>query len=90
MQAANVLILACTGVEARPDDDDRTYDWLIRFTQKVQNLKLLNGRYATLSHDNYQTAVFERNVEPLYLLIHDIRETASYIPDADRLASESP
>ena len=90
LQATNALILARTGVEAKPDDDDWTYNWLTRLTQKVQDLKLVKGRYATLSHDIYQTAVWERNVEPVYLLIHDIRKTADYIRDAERLASESP
>ena len=88
LQATNALILARTGAEAQPDDDDWTYDWLIRLTQKVQDLKLLKGRYAILSHDIYQTAVCERNVEPVYLLIRDIRKTADYIRDAERLASE--
>ncbi len=86
--ATNALILACTGVEPNPDDDDDTHDRLLRLSEKHEDLKLLRGRYATLSMDIYQTVLCERNVEPVSLLIHDIRKTASYIRDAETLAGQ--
>ncbi len=87
LQATNALILARTGVEAKPNDDEWTYDSLIRLALRNRDLKPIKGRYATLSHDIYQTAVCERNVEPVYLLIHDIHAIADYIRDAERLAN---
>ena len=94
LQATNALILARTGVETTPDDEKWTYDCLMRLVwqnrEQNQDLRPIKGRYATISHDIYQTAVVERNVEPVNLLIHDIRDTADYIRDAERLAREAP
>lgn len=88
--ATSGLILARTGVEAPSDDEKWMYDRLMHLVwddqDKNQDLKPVKGRYATISHDIYQTAVCERNVEPVSLLIYDIRQAADYIRDAERLA----
>ena len=87
LRATNALVLAHTGVEPKPDDDKGTYDSLLRLPEENPDLKLLRGRFAIFSHDVYRTAVCERNVEPVSLLIHDIRRTADYIRDAEALAA---
>lgn len=71
MQATNALILARTSVELepKPDDDKGMYDSLLRLPEKNPHLKLLRGRFAALSHDVYCTAVCERDVEPVSVLI---------------------
>ena len=93
LKATNALIMARTGEEATPDDDRWTYDCLMRLVwenrEKNQDLKPIKGQYAIISADVYEAAVVERNVEPVYLLIHDIRQTADYIRDCERLAWSS-
>ena len=88
--ATNALILARTGVAMPPDDENATYNCLMHLVwddrNQNQDLRPVKGRYATISGDIYETAVCEGNVEPPYLLIHDIRETKGYIERAQRLA----
>ena len=90
LQATNALLEARAGVEAKPDDDDWTYDCLMRMvwedSKRNQDLKPIKGQYAVISHDIYQEAVVEGKVDPVYLLIHDIRQTAGYIAECERLA----
>ena len=90
LQATNTLIMARTGAEPKPNDDEWTYDHLIHLTLKHHDLKFIKGRYATFSHDIYRMAVCEKNVDPVYLLIHDIHAVADYIRDAERLAGAGP
>ena len=84
--ATNAFILARTGVEPEPDHEEGTYSRLTHLRKELNDWETLIGRYATLSHDIYQTAVCEKNVEPVFLLIHDIHDTADYIRDVERLA----
>ena len=84
--AANALILARTGTEPEPDNEKGTYSRLTHLRKELNDWETLIGRYATLSHDIYQLAVCDKNVEPVHLLIHDIRDTAGYIRDMERLA----
>ena len=90
LKATNALIIARTGEEATPDDDKWTYDGLMRLVwenrEKNQDLKSVKGHYAVISADIYEAVVVERNVEPVYLLIHDIRQAADYIRECERLA----
>ena len=90
IKATNTLILSRTGAEPTPDDDKWTYDCLMRLVWENrdgnQDLKPVKGRYAVISGDIYKAAVVEGNVEPVYLLIHDIRKTADYIRECERLA----
>ena len=90
LQATNAFILAYTGVEPKPDDDNGTYDALVRLPWENPDMERLRGRYAVISHDIYQTAVCQRNVDPVSLLIYDIRDTADYIRDAEALAKDGP
>ena len=93
LTATNALIMARTGVDPQADDDDWTYDRLLRLLwedqEANQDLKPVKGRYGVISHDIYEGAVLEGNVDPVYLLIHDIHNTADYIRDCERLAGES-
>ncbi len=89
--ATNALIVSRTGTEATPEDDSWTYDCLMRLIwqnqTENQDLKPIKGHYAVISEDIYKAAVVERNVEPVYLLIQDIREAADYIRECERLTS---
>ena len=89
--ATNTLIEVRAGIEAKKGDDDWTYDCLIQLVWDEkgtnQDLKAIKLRYGVISADIYKAAVVEGNVEPVHLLIHDIRKTAEYIRECERLAS---
>ena len=89
LRATNALILARTGTEPEPDNDQNTFHCLTDMYEQLPDWEVFTGRYAIISADIYQAAVVERNVDPVYLLIHDIRQTAEYIRDCERLAGEA-
>ena len=89
LRATNALILAYKGTEPEPDDDERTFRCLTELFEQLPDWEVFTGRYAGIAQDVYQAAVVEGNVEPVYLLIHDIRETGEYIKECERLAGES-
>ena len=84
--ATNAFILARTGEEPEPNDDDGTHKRLLHLYKEIPDWEVFTGRYAGISHDIYQQAVVEGNLDPVYLLIHDIRQTADYIQECERLA----
>ena len=84
--ATNALILARTGTEPEPDNDHNTLNCLTGLFEELQDWEIFTGRYAGISHDIYQQAVVEGILDPVGLLIHDIRETADYIRECERLA----
>ena len=86
LRATNALILARTGVEPEPDNEDSTYHYLIRLWKELNEWEHFTGRYSVIAGDIYEEAVCEGRVDPVHLLIHDIRETKGYIERAQRLA----
>ncbi len=86
LKATNAFILARTGVEPNPDDGVGTEKSLLELYREIPDWEVLSGHYAVISADIYQAVVVERNVEPVYLLIHDIRKAADYIRGCERLA----
>ena len=86
LRATNALILARTGTEPEPENDHNTLNCLTDLFEELPDWEVFTGRYAGISHDIYQEAVVEGNVEPVHLLIHDIREAADYIRECERLA----
>lgn len=86
LMATNAFILARTGVEPEPDDDNGTERRLLELYKEIPDWEKFTGRFAIIAEDIYKAAVIERNVEPVYLLIHDIRKTAEYIRECERLA----
>ena len=84
--ATNAFILARTGVEPQAHDDDGTEKRLLELYEEIPDWERFTGRFAIISEDIYKAAVVERNVEPVHLLIHDIRKTADYIRECERLA----
>ena len=93
VSATNALITVRTGIEAKKGDDDWTYDCLMNLVWDEkgtnQDLKPIKLRYGVISHDIYKAAVVEGNVDPVHLLIHDIRQAGDYIRDCERLAWSS-
>ncbi len=89
-QATNALILARTGIEPKPGSDADTYGLLSRLAKEVPGLEDLKDRYAHLSVYLFDLVLCNGSVDPLDFTIHDIRDTADYIRDAERLAREAP
>ena len=87
LAATNAFILARTGEEPNTGDGKATEQSLLRLYKEIPDWEVFSGRFAVISHDIYQAAVVERNVEPAYMLIQDIREVAGYIRECERLAS---
>ena len=86
LMATNAFILARTGVEPEPDDGDGAEKRLLELYKEIPDWERFTGHFAVISEDIYKAVVVERNVEPAYLLIHDIREAADYIRECERLA----
>ena len=88
LQATNAFVLARTGVEPDPADGDDTNKHLLTLYKEIPDWETFTGRFAIIGSDIYEAAVVERNVEPVDLLVHDLRETAEYIQECERLAGE--
>ena len=89
LQATNGLILACSGVEPKPDDERETSKHLLSLPDKEIELRNLTEQYFSLTHILHDTVICDRDIEPVSVLIQDIRETAEYIRDCQRLAGEA-
>ena len=87
LQATNALVLSRTGEEPCPEDGDRSHDLLLHLYKEIPDWETFTGRYAVISHDIYREAVLGGKLDPVDLLIHDIRQTADYIGECERLAA---
>ncbi len=93
LQATNALIVAQTGVEPKPNDRQETTNHLLGLpgwgTDDCDaELKELTEQYFSLTHILHDTVICDRDIEPVSVLIQDIRDAADYIRDAERLAGE--
>ena len=86
LQATNGLILACSGVEPKPDDERETSRHLLCLPDREVELRKLTEQYFSLTHILHDTVICDRDIEPVSVLIQDIREAADYIRDCERLA----
>ena len=96
LQATNAFIAAQTGVEPKPDDGQETSKHLLSLPEWNadecdEGLKELTEQYFSLTHILHDTVICERDIEPVSVLIQDIREVADYIRECERLAlGEAP
>ena len=91
LQATNAFIAAQTGVEPKPDDGQETSKHLLSLPEWNEDecdaeLKELTEQYFSLTHILHDTVICERDIEPVSVLIQDIREVADYIRECERLA----
>jgi hypothetical protein len=87
-QATNALILARSGEEPKSGDRD-TFGLLLRLSSEVQGLEKLLDQYTDFSVYLFGIAISDGNLDPLEFTIHDIRQTADYIRECERLAGEA-
>ena len=91
LQATNAFIAAKSGVEPKPDDDRETAKHLLSLPEWQDEecdteLKGLTEQYFSLTHIFLETVICERDIEPVSVLIQDIRDAADYIRECERLA----
>lgn len=91
LQATNAFIVAQSGVEPKPDDGPETSKHLLSLPEWQaeecdEELKELTEQYFSLTHILHDTVICERDIEPVSVLIQDIRDVAGYIEECERLA----
>ena len=86
LQATNALILARSGVEPKADDDRETSRNLMKLASANPKLREILRQYSSVSFILFDTVLCEKDIEPVSLLIEDIRATADYLRDAEGLA----
>ena len=86
-QATAALILAQTGSEPEPYGRNDTYGLLSQLARTDHRLKDLHSTYIVLSVDLFDQVICNDSVDPLEFTIEDIRKTADYIRECERLAS---
>ena len=91
LQATNALILAHTGVETKlnVENDSEITSRLLRLRPQNPGFKDLEGRFATQSEFLFHLVLCNGNLDPLEDTIADIRDTADFIRDCERLAEVS-
>ena len=85
-QATNALIMARIGVEPEPHGENDTYGLLSKLAREVPGLRELKDRYTDFSVFLFDLVICNGNLDPLEITIEDIRKTADYIRDCQRLA----
>ena len=85
-QATAALILAQLGSEPESHGRSDTYGLLSRLALKDHRLKELESTYVGLSVDLFDMVICNDSVDPLEFTIEDIRKTADYVRECERLA----
>jgi hypothetical protein len=92
LKSSQGLILSATGSspDSGPGDGvDAIFAALAAGSAKIQAWDEMVDRFGNLHHILHDTVICERDIEPVSVLIRDIRETAEYIRECERLASVS-
>ena len=85
-KATNALIMAHIGIEPEPHGENDTYGLLSKLAVESPGCKELKGQYTDFSVFLYDLVICNGNLDPLEITIHDIRQTADYIAECERLA----
>ena len=89
LKSSQGLILSATGSSpdtGQRDEADGIFAALADGSSKIQGWDELMDRFSNLHHILHDTVICERDIEPVSVLIRDIRETAEYIRECERLA----
>lgn len=84
-QATAALILSQTGTEPERYGPNDTYGLLSLLAKRDHRFKKLEHTYVALSVDLFDMVICNDSVDPLEFTIEDIRETADYIRECERL-----
>ena len=91
LQASNAVILAHTGAEPAPQPDGSAsgiFATLAEMSCESEEWDELMDGFSNLHHILHDTVICDRDIEPVSVLIQDIREAADYIRDCERLANQ--
>lgn len=89
LQASNALILAHTGEEPTPQPNGGAsgiFSALAEMSCESKAWDELMDQFSNLHHILHDTVICDRDIEPVSVLIQDIREAADYISECERLA----
>ena len=84
-QATNALILAHSGEEPKSGDHD-TFGLLEHLSGEARGLEKVLDQYTDFSVYLLGIAISDGNLDPLEFTIEDIRKTADYIRERERMA----
>ena len=85
-QATNALILAHCEVEPEFEGASDTYGMLSRLAREIPELQGLKEKYTEFSVFLFDSVICNGNPDPLEITVEDIRKTAEYIRECERLA----
>ena len=88
-QATNALIMTFSGFEPEPDGKNDTYGMLSWLAREAPELEDLKDKYTGMSVFPFDLVICNGNVDPLEITMDDIRKTADYNSECERLAGES-
>ena len=84
--ASNALILAHSGEEPKSAGENDTFGALYRLSREVPSMEEVLDLYTDFSVRLFDLVVCNGNLDPLEFTIEDIRKTAEYIRECERLA----
>lgn len=85
-QATNALIEAHIGIEPEPHGKNDTYGLLSKLAREAPEFRDLKDRYTDFYVSLFDLVICNGNLDPLEITIEDIRKTAEYIRECERLA----
>ena len=89
LQATNAFIAAQTGAEPAQQPNGGAsgiFDALAERACESEEWDELMDGFSNLHHILHDTVICERDIEPVSVLIQDIRDAADYIRECERLA----
>ena len=89
LQSSNALLLAATGdepVTGHSDSSGAIFDALAAMSCESEVWDELMDKFGNLHHILHDTVICDRDIEPVSVLIQDIREAGDYIRECERLA----
>ena len=89
LRSTNALILAATGKEPDPkqeEDAGETFEALAALSCESESWDKLMDKFGDLHHILHDTVLCEQDIEPVSVLIKDIKEAGDYIKECERLA----
>ena len=85
-QATDALIMARIGIESEPHGENDTYGLLSKLAREAPELAELKDKYTDFSVFLFDLVICNGNLDPLEITIEDIRKTADYTLECERLA----
>ena len=89
LQSTNALLVVATGSELDPvlnDGAGEVFQALAAMSRQNAAWDELMDKFGNLHHILHDTVLCDRDIEPVSVLIQDIREAGDYIRECERMA----